>query len=157
MIANVAGIVYEQARLRPASPAIIGPDQIITYGHLCTAVGVVARHLRQHGVSPGQVVGLSMGQNALHIVAMLAIAQAGATSLPLHLAVPRERRALAARRFGAACIVSGRDDMALDGLAFVSLATLSFDGMSTPADTDVYPVAGDVLLRKLDVGGAIRH
>ena len=59
---NVAELTSEQARLRSASPAIITPDTVITYGQLSVAVGIVARRLRQHGVTPGQVVGVTMGQ-----------------------------------------------------------------------------------------------
>ena len=144
---NVAELTSEQARLRSASPAVITHDTLITYGQLSVAVGIVARHLRQHGVAPGQVVGVSMGQNALHVITLLALAQVGAVSLPLHLAVPAERRALAASRFGASCVVSGRDDMALAGLQFISLAGLSFDGLSMTPDTETYPAHGDTPLR----------
>ncbi len=144
---NVAELISEQARLRSASPAIITHDTLITYGQLSVAVGIVARRLRQHGVMPGQVVGVSMGQNALHVITLLALAQVGAVSLPLHLAVPAERRALAASRFGACCVVSGRDDMALTGLSFLSLAGLPFDGLSVTPDTEMYPAHGDTPLR----------
>ena len=88
-----------------------------------------------------------MGQNALHVITLLAIAQIGAVSLPLHTAVPAERRLLAAKRFGAATIVSGRDDMALTGLAFISLANVSFDGSSIPPDSEIHAVDADTLFR----------
>ncbi len=144
---NVAELISEQARLRPASPAIISHDKIITYGQLSVAAGVVARHLRQHGVTPGQVVGVSMGQNALHVITLLALTQVGAVSLPLHPAVPVERRALAASRFGASCLVSGRDDMALMGLQFISLAGLSFDGSAITPDAEMHQVSADTPFR----------
>lgn len=144
---NVAELTSEQARLRSASPAIITPDTLITYGQLSVAVGIVARRLRQHGVAPGQVVGVSMGQNALHVITLLALAQVGAVSLPLHPAVPAERRALAAARFGASCVVSGRDDMALTGLSFLSLAGLSFDGLSMTPDAEMHQVSADTPFR----------
>ena len=54
MGANVAELVNEQAWLRSASSAIITHDQVITYGPLSIVIGVFARHLRQHGVTPGQ-------------------------------------------------------------------------------------------------------
>ena len=144
---NVAKPVLERARLRPASPAIITHDQVITYGRLGVAIGVVARHLRQAGVVPGQVVGVSMGQNPLHIITMLALAQVGAISLPLHIAVPAQRRGLAAQRFEASCVVSGRDDMALQGLPFISLGSVSFDGSSIPPDAEIHSVEADTPFR----------
>ena len=144
---NVTELISGQALLQSASPAIITHDALITYGQLNVAVGVVAHHLRRHGVTPGQVVGVSMGQNPLHVISLLALAQVGAISLPLHIAVPVERRALAATRFGASCVISGRDDMALAGLPFISLAGLSFDGLSVTPDAEVFPVNGDTPLR----------
>lgn len=144
---NVAALVREQARLRPASPALIRPERVITHGQMMVAVGVVARHLRQQGVTPGQVVGLSMGQNPLHVITLLALAQVGAVSLPLHMAVPAERRLLAARRFGAGCVVSGRAEMALDGIPFVSLAGLPFDGSTLAPDAAMHAVATDTPFR----------
>ncbi len=144
---NVAELIRAQARLRSSSPAIITHDTLFTYGRLNVAVGVVARHLRQSGVTPGQVVGVSMGQNPQHVFTLLALAQVGAISLPLHIAVPVERRALAAARFGASSVISGRDDMALAGLQFISLAGLSFDGLSVTPDVEVCPVEGDTPLR----------
>jgi acyl-coenzyme A synthetase/AMP-(fatty) acid ligase len=147
MTQNVAEIVTIQAQRRPASPAIITHDAIITYGQLKVAVGVVARHLREQGVIVGQVVGVSMGQNPLHVITLLALAQIGAVSLPLHVAVPAERRALAARRFGASCVVSGREDMALSGLSFSSLAGLKFDGVSVTPDYETQEVDDDTPMR----------
>lgn len=140
---NIVDIIYEQARLRPASPAIISNERIITFRQLMIAVGITARHLRQNGVLPKQVVGISMGQNALHVITMLALAQLGAVSLPLHTAVPADRRALAARRFGAEYVVSGNSNMALPGLPFISLAGLSFDNASVAPDLDIFEVTPD--------------
>jgi acyl-coenzyme A synthetase/AMP-(fatty) acid ligase len=127
MNANIVERVYEHARARPAAPAIVTADGVLTYGQLQNAVLAVARHLRQQGICAGQLVGVSFGHNPLHLIAILALAHVGAVSLPLHIAISPERRALAARRFGAVAVVSGRDDMALPGLPFISLAHLAFD------------------------------
>ena len=54
MGANVAELVNEQAWLWSASSAIITHDQGITYGQLSIVIGVFERHLRRHGVTPGQ-------------------------------------------------------------------------------------------------------
>ena len=142
MSANVVELVLVHAIECPDRPAIITSDRVLTYRQLGVAVGVVATHLKQNKVEPGQVVGVSMGQNALHLVVILALAQIGAVSLPLHMAVPMERRMLAARRFGVSTVVSGRAEMKLDGLPFISLAGVSFDGMATPPAEAIY--AADV-------------
>ena len=137
MSANVVEQIFVRARAHPASPAIITQEQVITYGRVRVAVGVVAAHLQQNGVTRGQVVGVSMAQNPLHIFTLLALAQLGAVSLPLHIAIPAGRRSLAAQRFGVSCVVSGRNDLSLDGVAFISLAGLSLDGQTPPPLAEV--------------------
>ena len=87
MNANVASLVYEQALLRPSSVAIITHQKTITYAQLSRLVSILARHLRSQEVEPGQVVGVSMAQIPLHLMTLLALAQVGAVSLPLHQAV----------------------------------------------------------------------
>jgi acyl-coenzyme A synthetase/AMP-(fatty) acid ligase len=147
MSANVVELIFGHAASRPANPAIISQEQAITYRQLRVMVGIAAAYLKQRGIVSGQVVGMSMGQHPLHVIIMLALAQIGAVSLPLHVAVPTERRLLAARRFGATCIVSGRDDMRLDGLSFVSLSGLSLDGRSTLPDQEIFAATDDAPFR----------
>jgi acyl-coenzyme A synthetase/AMP-(fatty) acid ligase len=65
-----------------------------------------------------------MEQTPLHLVTLLAIARIGAIAVPLHTALAPERRILAARRFNAMTVVSGRDDMRLEGLPFVQLSAV---------------------------------
>lgn len=140
---NTTAAIFEHAGSHPGSPAIATQGQTITYERLRFLVAVMARHLRQAGVQPGQVAGVSMAHHPLQVVCMLALSQIGAVLLPLHMAVPTERRLLAARRFGAAWIVSGREEMRLHGLPFISLAGLNFDGHAVPPDFDVFPTQAD--------------
>jgi acyl-coenzyme A synthetase/AMP-(fatty) acid ligase len=145
MNANIVERVYEHARARPAAPAIVTADGVLTYGQLQNAVIAVARHMRQQGVEVGQVVGISFAHNPLHLIAILALAHLGAVSLPLHIAISPERRVLAARRFGAVAVVSGRDDMALPDLPFISLAQVAFD-QHAPAE-DAFVATADTPFR----------
>lgn len=132
---NVVETVFEQAVRHPAAPALILPNRVMSYRELAAAVHRLARALLDAGVQPGQVVGVSMGQTPLHLMTQLALAQVGAVSLPVHAMIPEQRRQLAAARFDAAWIVSGREEMRLDGLPFINLGTalgLASDAASAP-------------------------
>jgi len=143
---NIASMVYEQALQRPTSIAIITDRQHVTYSQLSRFVGIMVHHLRSQGVEPGEVVGVSMAQNPLHLITILALAQVGAISLPLHQAIPFDRRQLAARRFGATCVVSGRNEFALSGLKFIGLDRVSFETDSL-WDDRIYQAANDTPMR----------
>ncbi len=139
----VSQVVYRPADRHPERPAIINrAGEVFSYAQAAAAVGQLAWHLRRRGILPQQVVGVSMGGHSLHLLTLLALAQIGAVSLPLHPAAPADRRLLAATRFGATCVVSESRDLALAGLAFICLDQSEFrsDG---PSDPDIHPVAPD--------------
>ncbi len=146
MNTNIASLVYEHAKLRPSGIAFITDQQAITYVQLSRLVSILARHLRNHGIEPGQVVGVSMAHNPLHFMTILALAQVGAVSLPLHQAIPAERRLLAAQRYGANFVVSGRNEFALDGIKFIGLDKISF-AADSPGDDFIHPATGDTPMR----------
>jgi acyl-CoA synthetase (AMP-forming)/AMP-acid ligase II len=152
MSMNAAAVVFQQAALRPGSAAVITDRQIVTYAELRRLVSVLAHHLKTRGIEAGQIVGVTMVHRPLHLFVLLALAQLGAVSLPLHPSVPHERRLLAARRFGADAIVSGRSEFALDGLRFVGLSEVSF-APDAPGEPAVHPVDGDAPLRILISSG----
>jgi acyl-coenzyme A synthetase/AMP-(fatty) acid ligase len=143
---NIASMVYEQALLRPSSIAIITNQHQMTYLQVSRLVSILARHFRLRGVAPEEVVGVSMAQNPLHLLTILALAQVGAISLPLHQAIPVERRLLAARRFGAHSVVSGLNEFALEGLSFIGLDSVNFESGS-PGDEFIQPVTKDAPMR----------
>lgn len=139
----VTQVVYEPAQRSPDQPAIITrTGEVYSFAQTAHAVGQLARHLRTRGVHPGQVVGVSMGGHSLHLLTLLALAQIGAVSLPLHPAAPAERRALAVRKFSATCVVSENRELAVDGLGFLCLDHTEFRG-DGPSDTAAHPVAPD--------------
>jgi acyl-CoA synthetase (AMP-forming)/AMP-acid ligase II len=149
---NAASIVYEQASLRPTSAAFITNRQIITYADARRIVSILAHYLRRRGIEAGQVVGVTMAHRPLHLLTLMALAQLGAVSLPLHPSVPKDRRLLAARRFGASVVVSGRSEFALEGLGFIGLNEVTFESGS-PEDVAIHPVTGDAPMRILISSG----
>ena len=96
---NITEVIEQRAARHPAALAVSLPDRVLTYRELITAVHIVALQLLANGVQARQTVGVSMGQTSLHLITLLAIARIGAVALPLHSALPLERRVLAARRF----------------------------------------------------------
>ncbi len=143
---NVAALAYEQAQLQPEAAAIITDQQVINYAELKRCVSILAKHFHGQGVLLGQVVGVSMLQHPLHLMTLLALAQVGAVSLPLHPAIPPERRLLAAQRFGATCVVSGRNEFALEGFGLIGFGGVSFEAGIT-GDEVICPVEADTPLR----------
>ena len=139
--------MYLHAQSKPAAPAVItGTGEIISYAQLGVLVSRMAGYFRTCDITPGQVVGISMSDNPLHLIVILALAQLGAVSLPLHPEIPAARRALAAQRFAAVCVISGRNEMALEGLTFINVSQV-LQGERQAADISVYAVHADDPLR----------
>lgn len=147
MGANIVELIHRQAQIQPDRPAVITDQSVISYSQLCRFIGISTGYLKDQGIAPGQVVGLSMAYIPLHLVTILALAQAGAVSLPLHPAQSKERRLLAAHRFGATRVVSARREFALEGLEFVDLKGLSFDEGSQSRDDAIHPVNAEAPMR----------
>ncbi|MFF3853461.1 non-ribosomal peptide synthetase [Micromonospora sp. NPDC002575] len=97
---------------RPDSPAIIDPtcEEATSYAQLWRSSGALARHLRRLGVGRGEVVALSLPRGRSLIVAMLAVARAGAAYLPVDPAAPvdRVRRTLDAA--GVSVVIADHDE-----------------------------------------------
>jgi acyl-coenzyme A synthetase/AMP-(fatty) acid ligase len=144
---NTTAAILQHAESHPDSLAIAGHDRTITYGRLRFLVAVMACYLRQSGVKPGQVAAVTIALHPLQLICTLALSQIGAVMLPLHMAVPADRRLLAAQRFGADWVISGRDDMRLPGLPFLSVATVNFDGRAIAPDYEVFPTEAETPLR----------
>ena len=139
----VSQVVYESAQRHGDRVAIVtAAGEELTYAQLAQAVGQLAGHLRGQGILPGQVVGISMPGNPLHLLTLLALSQVGAVVLPLHPAVPADRRRLAARRFGATCVVSHREKFAIEGLSFVAIDRTRI-AADAAVDSAIHPAAPD--------------
>jgi len=79
----VSDLVTSVAADHPELAAMIEGDRTITYRKLETTVRRTAAHLHSLGVTPGDRVGLCLKDNANHLIALLAVARAGAIALPL--------------------------------------------------------------------------
>lgn len=119
---NVAAIIDHHAALHPAAPAILMHDGAINYRELLGMINAVAHRLLDHGILPGQIIGLSMVQTPLNLITQLALARIGAVSICIHPLLPVGQRELAAKRFGVSMIVSGAERFKLDEFPFIHLA-----------------------------------
>nr|WP_037679926.1 non-ribosomal peptide synthetase [Streptomyces griseus] len=85
--ASLAELFRAQARRTPGATAL----NDLTYDELHTRAERLARTLAGRGIGPGDVVAVLMPRSADRIVALLAVALAGAAFLPVDPAQPRER------------------------------------------------------------------
>ncbi|WP_027795149.1 class I adenylate-forming enzyme family protein [Paraburkholderia acidipaludis] len=131
-VSNITAAIARQAGRHPAAPALILSDRVISYREMMAAIHANAWELLNQGVRPGQVLGVSMLQTPHHLVTLLAIALIGAVSVPVHAALPAERRYLAARRFAVSAIVSGRSDQQLEGIPFILLKPIDLTAAVPP-------------------------
>ncbi|HVG19449.1 MAG TPA: amino acid adenylation domain-containing protein, partial [Blastocatellia bacterium] len=82
-----------QAALTPGRAAVIFGRAQLTYEELNRRANMLAGHLRNLGVGPQSVVGISMGRSPEAMVALLGAMKAGAACVPLDPEYPKDRLA----------------------------------------------------------------
>src|SRR5262245_51922268 len=102
---NAADAIFHNARRRPSHAAIVDGACTITYAELAALVAKTAGHLETIGVGPGDIVGVALGDDAGHIVAMLAIAWLGAVILPMDVRWTAQEKHRIAAHFGARLVL----------------------------------------------------
>lgn len=112
---NLSDAIETNARRRPDHPAIIRPDGgIITYGEYGCSVQCWAAILAIGGIGPGDIVGVNLKDTPDHLVALYAIARAGAAILPMDWRWTIEEKSRIAGFFGAKAVLSEPDDPFLE-------------------------------------------
>ncbi|MEZ5332857.1 MAG: amino acid adenylation domain-containing protein [Thermoanaerobaculia bacterium] len=89
--ATLHGLFEQQARERPAAPAVRWPTGLLTYRELDERADRWATAVLARSLTPGRPVGLLLERSAEAIVAQLAILTAGRAYLPLDPEWPRRR------------------------------------------------------------------
>src|SRR5882672_2603144 len=118
---NVADAIFHNARRRPSHPAIVDGARTITYAELAPLLSKTAGYLSGIGAKPGDIVGVALGDDADHIVALLAIAWLGAIILPMDVRwTPEEKRRIASH-FGARFVLVPEGDAPLPDIETVLL------------------------------------
>ncbi|HLB16928.1 MAG TPA: class I adenylate-forming enzyme family protein [Burkholderiales bacterium] len=106
---NVADVLTRRAERTPHAPAVIEGDCVWSYAELDLAVWRAAAAFRRRGLAPGDVVGVTLPSNALHLVAGYALARMGAVQISLPLRESDATRAALARRFRAVSVIGPND------------------------------------------------
>lgn len=88
---TVVEFIEEHARKNAEDIAVESGVERLSYGELEHRANQLARHLREKGVGPEQIVGICLDRSAGMIVGLLAILKAGGAYLPLDGSYPRAR------------------------------------------------------------------
>ena len=88
------------------SPAVVAEKRVWSYAQIDARANQLSRLLVQHGVRPGDRVGLLLNRSAETYVAMLAVMKARAAYVPLAAAFPEQRIAFVAEDAGLRLIIS---------------------------------------------------
>jgi amino acid adenylation domain-containing protein len=83
----------EQVERTPDAIALVGDEGTLTYAELNRRANRLARFLRGQGVRPGTRVALCLDRGFAMVVAIYAVAKAGATYVPLDPELPDDRLA----------------------------------------------------------------
>jgi acyl-CoA synthetase (AMP-forming)/AMP-acid ligase II len=70
-------------RTRPGTAALIEGDRALSYSQLSIRIMRTATHLAKSGIEKGQRVGVCLGDNSQHLIALFAVAYCGAVAVPL--------------------------------------------------------------------------
>lgn len=95
----------------PDAPALLFRNSVLSYRQLDLTVWQLAQHLHDRGIRRRQVVALTIGNEILLAVTLLAIARLGAAGLSLPPSMGTLERLAVVRRAGANCLLT--DDEAV--------------------------------------------
>ncbi|MGC4806551.1 non-ribosomal peptide synthetase [Micromonospora sp. DT233] len=132
-------------RSHPDGAAVFDPtcQETLSYAELWQHSGALAGHLRRLGVDRGAVVALSLPRGRSLIVAMLAVARAGAAYLPIDSAAPvdRVRRTLATA--GVSVVIAAHDEPWLGAAQRVDPAVAEAPTAEDPTAASQLPELAD--------------
>ena len=84
--------IFEQHVERmPQAVAVVCMDESLTYGELNRRANQLAHYLRNLGVGPNVVVGISLERSPEMLIALLGVLKAGGAYLPLDSSYPPDR------------------------------------------------------------------
>lgn len=124
---NVAEAIEQRSLEDPHAIALVDGRRLISFAALDRTILQIGSTLMREGVSPGDIVAITMGQSALHVATLLALARIGAISVQLRPALPADARAATAARFGAKSLVADSTRHALPELLTVALDASLFE------------------------------
>lgn len=103
---TLADIFEATAKRLPQQTALIFEDRSLSYDELNNLSDQAASHLIEHGVQPGQIIGLWLPRGIELLVMQLSIAKTGAAWLPFDADTPVDRIAICLDDANAAGLIS---------------------------------------------------
>ena len=128
----LADLFEATAAERPDHIALRFGQESLTYAELNQRADLSAHHLIEHGVRPGDIVGLWMPRGIDLLVMQLAIAKTGAAWLPCDADMPVERINVCLEDASARGMVTAADNLPL--LAALPYTCWASDVLSFPVD-----------------------
>ena len=115
-----------QVACRPAAPAVVFGDVVVSYGELARRARALAERLRALGVGLESLVGLSLVRSVDLIVALVGIVQAGGVYVPVDARLPGRRRHQLLQQGGVRYLVT--TEALRQRFAAETVAVVSMDG-----------------------------
>ncbi|HZN77775.1 MAG TPA: amino acid adenylation domain-containing protein [Micromonosporaceae bacterium] len=138
--ATLLEAVRARARATPDAIALEFVDGTLTYAELRERSERMAEALVDRGITPESVVALAMDRSATLIVAMLAVATAGAAYLPLDPGHPPERLAFMVRDSRAGLVLADREPQFGIDVPFVPVGDIDLESAAHRTGPRVFPV-----------------
>jgi non-ribosomal peptide synthetase component F len=104
----VTALITAQAARTPDAVAIESGDAKISYAELDARANRLAHYLRDRGVNPGALVGVSLNRSIDMIVSLLAVLKAGAAYVPIDPTYPPHRVQFMLTDSGATAVLTER-------------------------------------------------
>jgi acyl-coenzyme A synthetase/AMP-(fatty) acid ligase len=112
---NFVAPILQHALATPAASAIIENDRTISYGELAGFIRRTAGHLRNLGIAVGDRVGVCLGDDWETLVAVAAVAYAGAATVPMDWRSKEDEKTRVVAALGLKLILVRAQDGAIVG------------------------------------------
>ncbi|MGB3499552.1 MAG: amino acid adenylation domain-containing protein, partial [Rhodanobacter lindaniclasticus] len=152
---SVSALFSRTAAAHADAPAVVEDGRALSYARLDERSSALARHLRDVGVVPGDIVGVALERSAAALVAILGVLKAGAAYLPLDRNYPPERLAFALADAGARMVLvasTSSSPSLPEGVACVALDAV--ESAPAPHDAPLPAVDGNALAYVMYTSGS---
>lgn len=141
-----SALVARHASATPNAVALTDDDRAVTYAELDSQANRLAHLLREHGVEPGQAVGVCLRRRVELVIALLAVWRAGGAYVPLAPDQPAQRITALLADTGAGLALTEADAQApveAAGAKALVLAEALAAASGCSAQPPAVPVGGD--------------
>ncbi|MCH8182162.1 MAG: acyl--CoA ligase [Proteobacteria bacterium] len=120
---NLADVLEQHARARPAHPAIEQGDHTTTYAALLRFVLAAEANLRNAGVKPGETVVIMLPGRIAHLICMFALARLGAIVHAVDASETEAEKSRAIEGLGVRHVIAAADEKPLPGTQVIDYAS----------------------------------